>query len=159
MNLKPALLLALTPACAAPASEAAPSKAGPALSARSTILVGAQAKVLFKQCSRSSPRADGFWKASARDVAGIEALFTRYWHAQNKPENTRALATYRRQYAGFMRGGRKMIYLNAVHVSIIRGSKWKREAYVVCDGGASYFGAIYDVSARKWSELDFNGEI
>ena len=155
MNLKPALILALASLCASLALRAAPAQVRAALSARSTILRGASARPLFKQCSRSSPAADGFWNPGARDVAPLEASFTSFWRAQKRPARTPPLARCYRQYAGFTRGGRRMIYLNAL--GTCDDLQWKSRAVVVCDGGSSFFGAVYDVASRRWSTLSFNG--
>lgn len=88
-------------------------------------------------------------------MAAPEASFVAFWRAQKRPRRTPLLATFLRQYAGFTRGGRRMIYLNAF--GLRDDPKWKSRAVVVCDGGPSFFGAVYDVQARRWSELSFNG--
>ena len=119
------------------------------------ILSGAEAKALFNQCSRASPQHDGWWKVSPRDVQNLEASLPRFWNAQ-KPKPSKPLTDYYRQYAGFTRKGRKMIYLNAFEASTA-DKKWKTRAVVVCDGGDLFFGVEYDVQSRTFHALSFNG--
>jgi hypothetical protein len=78
---------------------------------------------------------------------------------------------YFRQYAGFVVGGRPIIYVNGIHRSYIEstiraqkevlfhiaGSDWQHEPIVVCDGGAAFFGVEYDVDSRTFRNLAFNG--
>ncbi len=122
---------------------------------RGVTLSGAAAKGLFHQCSRESPRADGWWKVSPRDVQNLEAASPRFWNAQ-KPKSHLSLTNYYRQYAGFRRQGRKMIYLNACEASMA-DKDWKTQPMVVCDGGDGFFGVEYDVQLHMFRALSFNG--
>lgn len=76
------------------------------------------------------------------------------------------------QCAGFVRGGRKWIYVNGFAPRIAKetaqstlavgpnkGKKfnWRRDNVDVCDGGASFWGVEYDVQNHTFQKLSFNG--
>ena len=71
---------------------------------------------------------------------------------------------YFRQYAGFERGPRKVIYLNAIADSTANvltiddtRTQWRTEAVNICDGGAVTFGAVYDTATRRFDWFQTNG--
>jgi len=87
-------------------------------------------------------------------------------------EHAGKLASYLRQYVGFTRQGRKLIYLNAFSARVVDvfceedvkpaqegdcRSHWRREAVGVCDGGDDFWGVEYDPESKTFSSLAFNG--
>lgn len=129
----------------------------------SVILYGEAARPLFDQCSRSSPaQVEGFWPPTAQDIQQLESILPRFLAAQHlrdgAPLNLRRTQSlnYYKQYAGFLRNGRKMIYLNA---SSEISTTWLQEATIVCDGGEAFFGVEYDVESGQWSDFQFNGAV
>ena len=69
-------------------------------------------------------------------------------------------------YAGFMIGGRRVLYVTGVVGSAIDPTPtprnpfdWRRQAIGICDGGTITFGAEYDVQTRRFSNFAFNGAI
>jgi hypothetical protein len=68
---------------------------------------------------------------------------------------------YYRQYAGIVVGTRKLIYINA----FARGNKdfepttaGAASRIVACDGGRSFWGAMYDPETKRFWNLAFNGD-
>jgi hypothetical protein len=151
----------------APCAEAA--SATTTFPSRSSVILGdTQASGLLHQCSRDSPQqVSGTWLPSSAQIAALEErLFpilrrelSRNQYRASKPED------YFRQYAGYVVGGRKFIYVNGVDRGYIKfllenhipGADWEREAIVICDGGEDFFGAEYDVETRSLRNLSFNG--
>lgn len=128
-----------------------PLPKGEQIGPRSAILFGDAARPLFHPCSRQAPATDGFWDPTAQDIATPEAELPAFLQSAREPA---ALASYFRQYAGFTRGGKKMIYLNAFAQI---GGDWTQDSGDMCDGGKAFFGAVYDVERHAWGEMLFNG--
>jgi hypothetical protein len=36
---------------------------------------------------------------------------------------------------------------------------WREQPMIVCDGGPQFFGAEFDISAKRITRIDFNGSI
>jgi hypothetical protein len=72
---------------------------------------------------------------------------------------------YHRQYAGFLREGRRVIYVNAVGHEIgeeLSGSllgELDTRARVICDGGEITFGAVFDPQSGRFDSFAFNGAL
>ena len=131
----------------------------------SVILEGTQAQMMAHQCSHAAPHdVTGIWSPSPAQITDLEqrlfpALQRQLGRTRHRPEN------YFRQYAGYIVGGRKIIYVNGVDRGYIDflsqnhipGADWEHEAVAVCDGGADFFGAEYDVETKTIRNLSFNG--
>jgi hypothetical protein len=126
-----------------------------------------KALILTKQCSRLSPdNIDGVWIVPSEIVTRLE------WDLPNISNPMSVMLSvagnfqmsqvanpgnYFRQYAGITILGRKFIYINAAK-SINNRLKWRNGgSMIVCDGGDSYWGVLYDPATREFSELAFNG--
>lgn len=118
------------------------------------------AKAVLGQCSRSSPEFEGSWELKESDIEDLEANLFKL----KKIEATGCCrggkleldpSRYFRQYAGIVIKGKKFIYINALP------EKWdhkKKVPQMVCDGGKSFWGAVYDPVKKEFSNLSFNGE-
>lgn len=67
-----------------------------------------------------------------------------------------------REYVGITIHGRKYVYINAFTARIAANGRkendaGKRKPTMICDGGSSFWGALYDPETRQFSELAFNG--
>jgi hypothetical protein len=65
---------------------------------------------------------------------------------------------YRGQYVGFRRAGELHIY--ASYVPAREGNYWEDfsgDAIIMCDGGKSYWGIVYNTATRQFSELEVSG--
>ncbi len=107
-------------------------------------------------CSRSSPgrepgRVTGYWAPSRQQVEQLEAQLPSL-EAQ-VPE----AADFDRQYVGIEMDGRQLIYLNAFHLPDDADIDPARDAIRVCDGGAQFWGAVFDPASGSFSDVQFNG--
>jgi len=122
----------------------------------------------FKRpCSRGFPSdLSGGWNPEASDIAraeyrfdaAVEAAFAQLpaEHRERRPTN------YYRQYAGFLRSGTRVLYLNAVAEEVIRkwdrpDHPWRQNAVLICDGGTLTFGAVFDFEKDAFDSVEFNG--
>lgn len=107
-------------------------------------------------CSRSSPgrepgRVTGYWAPSRQQVEQLEAQLP--WLEAQVPK----AADFDRQYVGIEMDGRQLIYLNAFHLPDDADIDPARDAIRVCDGGAQFWGAVFDPASGSFSDVQFNG--
>ncbi len=133
------------------------------------VLTGRAAKRVFNQCSRAAPtQVSGYWTPLASDIKPLETEAPAFFSSQkDKPDLP--WNKYARQYAGYVQGGRRMIYVNCAPLEGVeqddrdmkaargKGLDWRHTAFVVCDGGPQFFGMEYDVAAHQFRNLSFNG--
>ena len=133
------------------------------------VLDSAQAYKLVKQCSRYAPKIEGSWNPSIQQIHELEN------HIQEISElkadsccligfKVNDVNSFYRQYVGIIANGRKLIYINAFPKtefdewpSNIKKPNWKKEPYLVCDGGEYYWGVSYDPKRKEFFDLAFNG--
>jgi hypothetical protein len=147
------------------ASPAAPARPTPAAAApRYAVLPDSQASAVVEQCSRAVPRITGTWTPSARDVRRLEADLKhlkgqRAAACCSQSAKMDDAARYYRQYAGIVRGGRRLIYVNGFLEPPAGADAvdWKQAPVIACDGGTSFWGVLYDPDSRTFSQLAFNG--
>ncbi|WP_412062893.1 hypothetical protein [Rubrivirga sp. IMCC45206] len=137
---------------------------------RSVLLNEEQAEAAVQQCSRAAPTIEGGWTPTPQDVAQLEADLEQV-HRLESDEccfggmEVDDVNAFFRQYVGVVSGGRPMIYVNAFPVTefenwpsdLVALPDWTAEPFIVCDGGSSYWGALYDPERRLFSMLAFNG--
>lgn len=153
------LLLALLIAACGPVAAALPAEA--------VILPGNTVAAMLHQCSRSAPQpGEATWQPEAEAIAALEAALPAALRAERPAGDTElsnAPRGWRRQYVGIVRGGRRLIYGNFFPddpgANAMMGERWRREPTMVCDGGPVFFGVEYDVEARRFSHLAFNGSL
>jgi hypothetical protein len=129
-----------------------------------TVLSTSEAAKLRRPCSRTFPSdLKGFWSPSRRDLEAPEQAIDAAVAEQLGRLTTEAKLVppkYKRQYAGFERAGRGVIYVNAVSEDAIskeaRPSAWKETAVRICDGGIASFGAVFDPVAGQFDKFQFN---
>ncbi|HEY0335041.1 MAG TPA: hypothetical protein VGC74_15260 [Stenotrophomonas sp.] len=116
-------------------------------------LVAAQ---VLDTCSRDSParhpgEVTGYWAPSREQV---EQLESRLAQLQSQVANP---GDFDRQYVGIEANGRRLIYINAFHLPNDSEMDPARTAIRVCDGGAQFWGALYDPELGTFSDVSFNG--
>ena len=137
-----------------------------------------QGPAVFAQCSRPTPRerAGPFWSPSPAQIEELETKLPAYLRQQGYAKEADGLARSLRQYVGFVRAGRKLIYLNEFPVSVLESEKevcqgirevkakefcepdhWRHAAIFVCDGGDDFWGLEYDHESKAFRALEFNG--
>ena len=128
------------------------------------ILPDSAREALMTQCSRPVPEpGEAGWAATEADVAAVEAALPAALAAhrmRDPPDWSRLETGWRRQYIGFVRGGRRLLYGNFFPREVgDEGAvgQWRVEPVIVCDGGPAFFGVEYDVEAAGITALDFNG--
>ena len=128
----------------------------------------AKGQDLLDQCSRDTPDVTSYWLPDAGQIADLEkALDPAIASALAKRVEMAPDQGYDRQYIGIVTGGQKRIYINGfIHelretkgaeVSYPPKEFWRTNAVVICGGGSYYFGAIYDLATKKFSDFAFNG--
>ena len=123
------------------------------------LLPATAAPEAAKQCSRGAPKVDGGWDPTTQDIAGLEQRLPAIARLEaginghslhiEHPEQTY------RQYVGVIVGGHRLIYVNAVGGPF---EKYAREhVEIVCDGGSSFWGVLYDPATGRFFDLQTNG--
>lgn len=116
-------------------------------------------KDMLAQCSRSTPQnVTGAWQPTAEQITFLENRLVTYLERREKeaqavPPRTRS---YHRQYIGIVANGKQLIYGNYYPF----GEKPSTEASVpvlVCDGGAAFWGIVFDPTSGTFQEPKFNG--
>jgi hypothetical protein len=118
------------------------------------IFKGQQAKALLRQCSRATPeKVSAQWTPSKEQIDQLELKLPAYKQKLKRP--TAQLSSFYRQYAGFIAGGRKIIYVNLFPKRI--APDWQSRAVVVCDGGEQFWGVEFEVDTGQLVNAAFNG--
>jgi hypothetical protein len=107
-------------------------------------------------CSRDSParhpnEITGFWAPSRQQIDELEARLDQLQPPINNPGD------YDRQYVGIEANGKRLIYINAFRLPSDSNLDPARTAIRVCDGGAGFWGAVYDPQVGKFSDVEVNG--
>lgn len=136
----------------------------------SSRLDSVSGRSLLNQCSRATPEnVSGFWAITANDMNDLENHFLNIDTLISKEcclegMKVRTLEGFAFQYVGVIINKRKYIYINAFPFSHIKMLKEHRSGFdpakrpvIVCDGGSSFWGALYDTDTKKFSQLSFNG--
>jgi hypothetical protein len=130
------------------------------------VLPEEQAKVFWKPrlCNRPAPGPiQDIW---IPDLAIIRRLETALGPALQEAIEESNIAPVKpnagdfyRQYAGFVVGGKRIVYINGLHKKTIDlgAERWQTQAFSPCDGGMLFFGAEYVVETRTVRSIVFNG--
>lgn len=125
----------------------------------SFILSVSLGETLLKQCSRIAPaNISGYWKPSSSQIAKLETQLPAYigkitGNHKRVPSNIE----YHRQYVGIVVGSKRFIYGN-FYPSSLPAQNEQSTPVVICDGGASFWGVVFDLELGQFFELKLNGE-
>lgn len=100
-----------------------------------------------------------FWTPGKAHILRLEGKIEAYLKktaARRSPALWSKLSTYKRQYAGVIRNGRRMIFANFFCESF--NADWKTTPIAVADGGDCFFNVLYDPGSNTFSDLQVNGE-
>lgn len=133
----------------------------PVDSDRSVVLTGAEARRLLHQCSRATPEnVQELWIPSPEQIGQLEAALGSVRRSKASQcclvgGKVREPGEAYRQYTGVVVGSRRLIYVNA-----FEGEQpdWQGKAIVLCDGGLSAWGVIFDPETGRFEDLAINGE-
>ena len=126
---------------------------------------------LLNQCSRSIPEnIDGFFDLSENEVNEIQNNFKKIYKLKSsgcciKKVKIGDLNQFAFLFIGVIIKGEKFIYINAFYwdekgnIIDINSDVWKTKPIIVCDGGTYYWGVLFDLKRKKFSQLSFNGVI
>ena len=153
-------VLALLASCAstetpAPAAPSAPAELAPG---QYVVLDASQAGVASDQCSRGAPEIEDGWDLSDADAQAVERrLHELVTDTGSEPRPDFASSV--RQYVGAVVDGRRVIYINAFPASMMDYDDDfdLSQVVMVCDGGADFWGVVFDPETGQFSDLDFNG--
>lgn len=137
------------------------------------VLTGDAARSLARQCSRIAPGpVESVWTPTPAQLDALEGelilLVSRELEAADIPPSP---GDYHRQYAGFVIGGRQVIYVNGIHESAASderdareavhrpGYSWRTHAVQICDGGPIAFGVEYNPVTLEFTNFSFNGTV
>ncbi len=128
---------------------------------------------LFGKQDRHHRVKETCWTPAAADILGAESALATYPKTAVSPKDfsrpqTFALSKYLRQYAGVMRGDKRLILINGLSAfgasdfvtvpsSRKPGGSWHNRAILVFDGGFGFFHAVYDPATHQIQHLEFNG--
>lgn len=122
----------------------------------------------ISQCSRAVPqKIKSFWMPSQTDAEDLESHFNNIYSLRSKDggiigAKLESLNRYAFQYLGVIINDEKYIYINAFSNDLLElykryNNDLSHELVRVCDGGMSFWGALYNVRTKQFSDLAFNG--
>jgi hypothetical protein len=175
--MKRSLLAAALAAMFVPlAGGCARAGSGAAMPEGAYVLTGKEGELLLQQCSRATPgKGEGTFQPDAADIAAMKAQLPRALAERGayppnvgmravpepgRPDFAHAPQGWKRQFTGVLRGGKRYIYGNYFPASAFpEGARLDLASspFVVCDGGAAFFGVEWDVDAKKFTHVAFNG--
>ena len=156
-----ALAFSVVPLCAQPKPNPKPPAPKLTASGRGAIFSAPMAREFSGQCSRESPT--GWWTTvapSLDETRRLEAALPLWMKARASEQWKGRFDAYLYQYGAIVRGGKRLIYINALPTSG-PGSKddWKRKPILVCDGGPDFWGAEFDPKKGEFQNVSYNGMI
>jgi hypothetical protein len=131
--------------------------------AKSVVLPEKEAKRITDQCSRETPsEVTGTWTPSPEDIKKMEAKLSDIKNLRAKccikGQQIEDPEQYYMQYAGIISNGKKLIYINAFDGPEPGISKfWKERSVMICDGGVTAWGVLYDPAKGIFFDLSVNG--
>jgi hypothetical protein len=104
---------------------------------------------------------EGYWTPTAGDIRLLEENLASFLQAnatsfRREPPVWERLENYKRQYAGLVMNGKRVIYGNFFCSEPEPG--WKEEWLFVMDGGDCFFQLQFDVANSTFSGLTVNGD-
>jgi hypothetical protein len=121
------------------------------------ILKGESARALLRLCYRPELKVSGQWTPSGQQITQLETKLKAQFSALEffpvKPKGP--LERLSRQYAGFVAGGRKIIFVSFFPKDV--GMDWRSQAVVICDGGPSVWSVEFEVNIAKFVNAAVSG--
>ena len=173
------LLLFAVATASAPASGAQewailPAKEGVLQSGEANCPPGGDLRIVDGKVScLGKPLEVEVWSPAPSQVEEAEARLPGYLRQQGRDDVAKRLGEYRRQYVGFTRAHRRLIYLNVMSKQVVdsmlftaefsdprtcrQPDFWRHEMPLILDGGDHLWHAEYDPDSRQFAALQFNG--
>jgi hypothetical protein len=123
------------------------------------ILPTSAGQSLLRQCSRSSPaNVSHFWNPSLEQIRRLERALPGYVRSsEGRKPVIASTVEYHRQYVGIVVNGKHLIYGNFYPTSVSDTFDEKSTPVVVCDGGASFWGIVFEPESSMFIDLQVNG--
>ena len=166
------LALTLLAGCFAadtPGPEAVPEPTAPLPPGQFVVLDASHSVIAGRQCSRDAPEIEAGWALSEADAEAVERRLTELADVPPEeptvvvPAETRMpdLEGSVRQYVGAVVDGRNVIYINAFPASMMDYDEAfdTSRPVLACDGGADFWGVVFDPETGQFSGLAFNGAV
>ncbi len=152
-----AVSLALVAGCATAGRSPRPAGAEPC-APYPVVRVGQGEGVLFPAGAgyvegRSPKTVTEYWTPTAEDALAAESGIAECLRTE-APALAAKFSSYRRQYTGFLSGGRKLLFVQFLCETT--GPDWRCHPIVVDDGGDCFFHLEYDVSSGACRKLWVN---
>ncbi len=122
---------------------------------------------LIQQCSRFSvEKSESFFNVSENEITDLEINFKKLYKLKStnccsKGCKISNLKYYGYQFVGVIVNGEKYIYINAFDIEssriFLNSNDWKTKPLIICDGGQSYWGVLYNIKKKKFKNLSMNG--
>ena len=128
-----------------------------------TVLTPTETIHLGRLCSREGPgKVNEGWLPTAEQILQAETLLPKFVRSNGRPKGP--LSYFYRQYLGVVIGDKRLIYVNVFprwlierdELSGIAPSNWRTAFINICDGGESFWGALYDPKTSRFSSPRFN---
>ncbi len=128
-------------------------------------------KYILSQCSRYTiDDYDKVFSLSNNDIRKLEKNFKSIYELKSNDtcficsswDKKRNLEEFAFQIVGVEIKGKRYIYINAFSIQEISDSiepifKQLKKPLVMCDGGAAFWGAYYEIKSNKFEQLNYNG--
>lgn len=123
------------------------------------ILNEKEAPRVLEQCSRSTPKAERFWKPTEEEVNKFDQKIIMYLQQSHVRKPTQSLEDYNRQYIGIWTLDKKYIYVNFYYRPVAEELGMPIiKAVSICAGGDYFFGMVYNVAENTIQELRYNSD-
>ena len=125
------------------------------------ILPASAGQSLLRQCSRGTPaNVSQFWNPSPEQIQKLESLLPQYLRqGTDRNASIPGNVEYHRQYIGIVVDGKRLIYGNFYPASISDIFDEKSTPVIVCDGGASFWGVVFEPESSMFIDLQVNGPV
>lgn len=134
----------------------------------SIILSSETGEKMLNQCSRTTPeKVEKYFELINEDIVLLQNNFKKILSISStgccfNGWKIPKLKDYVFQYIGVIINNHKYIYINAF---IVEGEDdftswykdWKIAPIIVCDGGDGFWGALFDLEKKSFSQLSVNG--
>src|SRR5262249_23941352 len=101
--------------------------------------------------------ATEYWEPTDAQLDELEMRLVAYLESASGVELPPRGLAYHRQYIGFVKNGARFIY-GSFYPGQERISEAERtQPIVICDGGPSLWGVVYEPAVGRFSDFGFNG--
>lgn len=127
------------------------------ISERVAMLSVEEASKVFSPCSRMGPRGKAsFSVPTVSEVMLAELELVQFTQSRFK----RSINDFYRQYVAIDVNGTRALYINVFHThgfSIDKlAPKWRVEFVDICDGSSAFWGVIFHIDKKTFSDLQTN---